>query len=218
MGISIILADDHAIVREGLRSLFDKKQGMEIIAEAGTGTEAVKLARELKPDIVIMDITMPDLNGMEATRQIKEELPNTKIIALSMHSDRRFVIKMLSAGASGYVLKHSASRDQLTLAIQTVLKGEVFVSSRILGVIARDYVRYASGQLRSEPILLTAREREILQLIAEGKPTKAIAHQLKSSVKTIDKHRQHIMEKLEIRSVAELTKYAIREGLTSVEE
>jgi DNA-binding NarL/FixJ family response regulator len=216
MSIRILLADDHKIIREGLRSLLEKDPELEVIAEAGDGTTTVKLARKLKPEVVIMDITMPDLNGIEATRQIMAELLNVKVIALSMHSDRRFVVGMLKAGASGYLLKDCAF-DELIHTVHTVVKNRTYLSPRITNIVVDDYLRHVSTTNSSVTSVLTAREREVLQLLAEGKTTKQIADHLYLSVKTIETHRRQIMVKLDIHSIAELTKYALREGLTSLE-
>lgn len=216
MSIRILLADDHKIIREGLRSLLEKDPELEVIAEAGDGTTTVKLARKLKPEVVIMDITMPDLNGIEATRQIMAELLNVKVIALSMHSDRRFVVGMLKAGASGYLLKDCAF-DELIHTVHTVVSNRIYLSPGITDIVVDDYLRQMSTTNSSVTSMLTNREREVLQLLAEGKTTKQIADHLYLSVKTIETHRRQIMVKLDIHSIAELTKYAIREGLTSLE-
>lgn len=215
MGIRIILADDHKIIREGLKALLEKQQGMEVVAEAQDGISTVRLAKKLLPDIVIMDIGMPDMNGIDATRSITSETKNVKIIALSMHSDRRFVLEMLKAGASGYLLKDSAF-EELTLAINTVMSGQPYLSPKITDVVIKEYIHAMPKNEVSVFTALTNREREVLQLIAEGKSTKQIASYLNVSVKTIETHRQQIMEKLNIHSIAELTKYAIREGITSL--
>jgi len=218
MAIRILLADDHGIVRNGLRSLIEKQANseMKVIAEAENGRIAVQLASELRPDIIIMDVSMPDLNGMEASRQILDKHPGIKILGLSMHSNRRFVADMLSAGVCGYMLKESLF-DELILAIRTIMTGDTYLSPRITGVVIEDYIsRLAKGET-SHSDVLTGREREVLQLLAEGKSTKQIAGQLHVSVKTIESNRRQIMNKLGIDSIAELTKYAIREGLTSLE-
>jgi two-component system, NarL family, response regulator NreC len=214
--IRIILADDHKIMREGLRALLEKQQDFEVAAEAENGLEAVQLAKKLRPHVIIMDIGMPGLNGIEATRQIVADVPSVKVIALSMHSDKRFVIEMLKAGVSGYLLKDSAS-EELASAIRTVLADKPYLSPKITDVVLKDYLGTLSKTEPSAFTLLTPREREVLQLIAEGRTTKEIAAALFVSVKTIDTHRQQLMEKLDLRSVAELTKYAIREGLTSLD-
>jgi len=214
--IRILLADDHKLVREGLRSILENELHMAVIGQAESGRAIIDLARTLKPDVVIMDISMPDLNGIEATRQIVAELAGVRIIALSMHSDKRYVSEMLSAGASGYLLKHSAV-DELELAIRTVLANKIYVSPDIAGIVVQDYLQHLASAGAARPSQLTSREREILQLIAEGRSTKDIAAMLHVSIPTIDTHKQHIMEKLDLHSVAELTKYAVRAGLTSLE-
>jgi DNA-binding NarL/FixJ family response regulator len=216
MNIRIIIADDHKIVRDGLRSLLQREAEMQVIGEAENGRMAVALASKLSPDIIVMDIGMPDLNGIEATRHIVADLPGVKVIALSMHSDKRFVSGVLKAGASGYLLKDCAF-EELTQAIETVLSGRIYLSPTITGVIVEDYVHITSGNEKSLRSKLSPREREVLQLIAEGKSTKNIASILNVSVKTVETHRQRIMEKLDIYSIAELTKFAIREGITSLE-
>jgi two-component system response regulator NreC len=218
MAIRILLADDHGIVRNGLRSLIEKQANseMKVIAEAENGRIAVQLASELRPDIIIMDVSMPDLNGMEASRQILDKHPGIKILGLSMHSNRRFVADMLSAGVCGYMLKESLF-DELILAIRTIMTGDIYLSPRITGVVIEDYISRLAKDETSHSDVLTGREREVLQLLAEGKSTKQIAGQLHVSVKTIESNRRQIMNKLGIDSIAELTKYAIREGLTSLE-
>lgn len=216
MSIKIILADDHRVMREGLRALLENEQDLQVIAEAGDGRTTIKLVHKLSPDLVVMDNIMPDLNGIEATRQIIAKNPRVKIIALSMHSNRRFVIEMLKAGASGYMLKDCAF-EELINAIRFVLKGELYISPEIASVVLKDYMYKLPKDKSSIFLTLTNREREVLQLIAEGKATKVIAHHLGVSVKTIETHRQQIMNKLEIHSIAGLTKCAIREGLTSLE-
>jgi two-component system response regulator NreC len=212
--LRILLADDHKIVREGLRTLIEKQPGTEVVGEADSGRMALKLTRELKPDVVIMDITMPDLNGIEATRQIHSEIPGVKVIALSMHSDKRLVAGILMAGASGYLLKEDCDSGELVRAIQAVATNQTYLSPKIGEVMIKDYVRHLSTNASSPFSILTPREREVLQLLAEGKNTKEIASSLHVSVKTVETHRNKIMEKLDIRSIAELTKYAIRERLT----
>jgi len=214
--IKVLVADDHQIVREGLRSLLEKKSGLEVIGEAENGRRAVELVRQLKPDVVIMDVSMPDLNGIEATRQINQDFPGAKVLALSMHSDRRFVADILKAGASGYLLKDCAF-DELFSAIQAVTHGQIYLSPSITGQVIKDYLRRLAEPHASVVSLLSPREREILQMIAEGKGTKETAARLNVSIKTVETHRRNIMEKLNIHSVAELTKFAVREGLTALE-
>ena len=216
MPTKILLADDHAIIRQGLCSLLEKQPDIEVVGAVQDGKKALELVRELKPDIVIMDITMPNLNGVDATRKIIGELGNVKVIALSMHSSRRFVAEMLQAGASGYILKECLF-DELIEAIRTVLGGGVYLSPKIAGVVVDDYLRRLTTKFKPDAPTLTEREREVLQLLAEGKSTKHIALQLHVSDKTIESNRRNIMDKLGIHSIAELTKYAVREGLTPLE-
>lgn len=216
MSIRIVLADDHHIVRDGLRSLLEEQGDMEVIAEAENGRDAVALAAELRPDVVVMDVGMPDLNGMEATRQVLERARGTRVVALSMHSDRRFVAGMLEAGASGYVIKDAAF-EELARAIRAAVDGRTFLCPAVAGVVVEDYLNRRAADEPTPARPLTPREREVLQLLAEGSATKQIAARLGVSVKTVETHRSHIMAKLNIHSVAELTKYAIREGLTSLD-
>lgn len=214
MCLRIILADDHNLMREGLSYLL-KQQGVEVVAEAGNGRTTVRLCRELKPDVVIIDIAMPDLNGIEATRLIVRELPGVKVIALSMYSERKFVLEMLSAGASGYLLKDAAF-GELSEAVNAVVNNQTYLSPAIAGAIVDDYLGYTENDDSQASPVLTQREREVLQLIAEGKTTNQIASSLYISGKTVAAHRNHITDKLNLNSTAELTKYAIREGLTSL--
>jgi DNA-binding NarL/FixJ family response regulator len=217
MSIKILLADDHEIVRQGLRLLIEKQSDMEVVAEAKEGRTAVRLVRKLLPDVVVMDVSMPDLNGMEAARQITREFDDVKVVALSMHWDSLFVTEMLQSGASGYLLKDCAFAE-LALAIRTVVAGKTYLSPSITGVVVDDYLHHLPKKADFSGLdVLSNREREVLQLIAEGKSTKQIALHLHISAKTVETHRQNIMNKLDIRSVAELTKYAIRKGLTSLE-
>jgi len=214
--IKILLADDHKITRQGLRLLLEKESDMEVVAEADQGRAAVQLAGELKPDVVIMDVSMPDLNGMEATRQIVGKIENVKVIALSMHSDNLFVTEMLKSGVSGYLLKDCAF-EELASAIRSVVSGKTYLSPSISDVVVNGYLHRLSKAEAAGSDILSNREREVLQMIAEGKSTKQVALKLHISVKTVETHRRKIMNKLNIFSVAELTKYAIRKGLTSLE-
>ncbi|NPV01218.1 MAG: response regulator transcription factor [Brevinematales bacterium] len=216
MKIKIALADDHSIVRKGIRSLLESEPDIEVIGEAGNGYEAIELVRKHSPNIIIMDISMPDLNGMEATRMINSEFPGTHIIALSMHHDKRFIANMLEGGAKGFLLKDCAA-EELIDAVRTVIAGRIFLSKSITDVVVGDYVEQLRKKEQSIFQILSAREREVLQLLVEGKSTKDIAAQLFLSIKTVETHRQQIMTKLGTHSIAELTKLAIREGLTSLE-
>jgi DNA-binding NarL/FixJ family response regulator len=216
MSIRIIIADDHQIVRQGLRTLLEKEPDMQVVAEAEDGRRTLNLAREVVPHVIVMDVEMPDLNGIEATMQIMAELPQIKVIALSMYSDRRFVTNMLKAGACGYLLKDCAF-EELVQAIRLAMSNRIYLSPGIADVVVKDYVNHTPAPTPSVFSVLTAREREVLQLLSEGKRTTQIAELLHISIKTVETHRMQIMHKLGMRSVAELTKYAIREGLTSLE-
>ena len=215
MAIRVLIADDHQIMRDGLCNLLEKEGDLEVVGNADNGRTAVHLAETMSPDIVVMDIGMPDLNGIEATRQIQARKPDVKVIALSMHADRRFVIGMLRAGATGYLLKDSAF-EELTHAIRTVQSGHRYLSPVIADVVIHEYLSQVDEPSSSLSSELTPREREVLQLLAEGHSTKDIADALHVSRKTIETHRAQIMEKLDLHSIAELTKYAIREGLTAL--
>ena len=215
--ISVILVDDHVIMRDGLRRLLAAESDIEIVGEADNGRQAVKIALDKNPDIVIMDIAMKDMNGIEATRQIKEENPKIKVIALSMHSERQIVIGILRAGASGYLLKDSTSTE-LVEAIRTVYRGRKYISQNISDIILQEISEVKKDSEVIGVDRLTNRESEILQLIAEGNSTKRIAEVLFISPKTVESHRANIMEKLDIHNLPELTKYAIRAGLTSLDE
>jgi two-component system, NarL family, response regulator NreC len=216
MSIQIIIADDHKLMREGLSSLLNQQKDIIVVGQATNGREAVQLSEKLSPDVVVMDVSMPDLNGIDATRQIISRSGKTKVIALSMHSDRQFVAEMFRAGASGYLLKDSAF-EELASAIRTVASDETYIAPKISGFSIEEYATATSD---GQPLLsprLSDREREVLQLMSEGKGTKEIAAELRLSAKTVETHRQHLMDKLEMYTVAELTKFAIREGLTTLE-
>lgn len=215
MSIKILIADDHSITREGLGALLDKEPGIILVAEADNGRAALKLARKHAPDVIVMDINMPGLNGIEAARQVLADTPNVKIIALSMHSDRSYVRGMLMAGASGYLLK-SCAFEELASAIRTVMSGKTYICPEISDIVRKEFVDLLSTGDQTELSVLTDKEREVLQLIAEGVKTKDISEHIHISVKTVEARRRQIMEKLNIHSVAELTKFAIREGLTSL--
>lgn len=215
MEIRILIADNHRIVREAICSCLSSEPGMDIVGEAEDGRIAIQLARELQPDIITMEISMPNLNGIEATRQIVHELPDVRVIALSAHWDRRSVCEMLKAGASGYLPKRCAFQE-LVSAIHNVVSNRTYLSSHISGLVVDEYLHRSADPGGSAYSVLTDREREVLQLIAEGKSTKRIAMELYVSPKTIEWHRSQLMKKLHIESIAELVKYAISEGLTSV--
>jgi two-component system, NarL family, response regulator NreC len=212
--IRIILADDHQIVRQGLRMLVEAETDMQVIAEAINGREVLRQAQELLPDVIIMDITMPELNGIEATLQILSIAPGIKVIALSMHADSRFVLNMFKSGVLGYLLKE-CSQGELVKAIRTVIENKIYFSPGISDIMIKDFLTGCHSKDGSVFSLLTTREREVLQFISEGHTTKQIAEALHVSVKTIETHRKQLMDKLAVRSIAELTKYAIREGLTA---
>jgi len=216
MVIRIILADDHKIVLEGLHTLIEKQQDMKIIDEATNGQMAVKLVSKHSPDFIIMDISMPELNGIEAIQQITAESQNTKVVVLSMHDDKRYVIGAFKAGALGYVLKSSSSKE-LIQAIKTASNNKIYIDPRIAYNMLEGVVFSLTNNLSLNTFMLTNRENEVLQMIAEGKTTKETASILYVSKSTIEAHRKKIMDKLDIRSTAELTKFAIREGLTTIE-
>jgi len=216
MTTRILLADDHQIFREGLASLLDRQPEMEVIQQASDGLQAVSFTRDLNPDVVVMDLTMPGMNGIEATRLIANEVPEVKVLCLSVHGDTQFISAVLDAGASGYLLKDCAF-EELVTAIHTVMGNQIYLSPGIAGTLVDDYKARRPESVPSAFSQLTEREREIVQLLAEGQSTKEIAERLCLSVKTVGTHREHLMAKLHVHSLAQLTKYAIREGLTSVE-
>ena len=206
--IRILLADDHVLVRQGFRMILSAQPDMEIVGEAGNGREAVEFAEKLKPDIVIMDVAMPELNGIEATRRLTASTPRTRVLALSMHKDSVYVREILRSGARGYLLKDSADADLLT-AVRAVAKGDGYLSPAVSDAVLTDYRRHVT-----DPIdLLTSREREVLQMIAEGKTNKEIAVALNLSVYTVEAHRGRVMEKLNLHSTGELVRFALRNGL-----
>lgn len=217
MTIKILITDDHKITRDGLSALIEKQPNMEVIGEADNGRTAVELVDQLKPDVIIMDIRMPDLNGIDATRQILSNSPDSKIIALSMYSDSRYVKGMLQAGVSGYLVK-SCAFDELVNAINAVVANQAYLSPSITDTVMKNYVESLSGgnNVQSPDSCLSSREREVLQLIAEGATADQISSQLHISVKTVSTHRRNMMEKLDIDNIADLIKFAVREGLTSI--
>jgi len=215
MSISILIVDDHAIVRQGLRGLLEKEPDMEVTGEAGNGLEAVKLAQELNPDVIIMDVNMPCMNGIEATRRILAANRDIGVLALSLETDRRFIVEVIEAGAKGYVLK-DAFLAELAIAIRAVAIGETYLGPKITEMIIKDYLQRIPEKLPLTFTSLTTREREQIRLIADGKNTKEIATLFGTSTKTVEVHRHNIMKKLDLYSIAELTKYAVREGLTSL--
>ena len=208
--IRVLLADDHAILRKGVRMLINSQPDMEVVGEAKTGREAVDEARKLTPDIVVMDVSMPELNGIEGTRQICDELTHTRVIGLSMHKDSVYVREILRAGARGYLLKDSDD-DDLLRAIRAVARGEAFLSPAISDAVLVDYRKHVSNPVD----LLTSREREVLTLIADGKTNKEIANALNLSVYTVESHRGSVMEKLNLHNTGDIVRFALRNGLIS---
>jgi two-component system response regulator NreC len=206
--IRILLADDHAVVRQGFKMILGAEPDMEIVGEAGNGREAVEQAEQLRPDIVVMDVAMPELNGIEATRRLAASMPHTRVIALSMHKDSVYVREILRAGARGYLLKDSGAGD-LVSAIRAVASGESYLSPAVSNAVLDDYRKHVTNPID----LLTSREREVLQMLAEGKTNKEIAVVLNLSVYTVDAHRGRIMEKLNVHSINELVRFAVRNGL-----
>ena len=206
--IRILLADDHAVVRQGFKMILDAQPDMEIVGEAANGREAVDLAERLRPDVVVMDVAMPELNGIEATRRLASSVPHARVVALSMHKDSVYVREILRAGARGYLLKDSGAAD-LVAAIHAVASGESYLSPAVSNAVLDDYRRHATNPID----LLTSREREVLQLLAESKTNKEIAGVLNLSVYTVEAHRGRIMEKLNLHSIGELVRFAVRNGL-----
>ena len=214
--IRVLLADDHRLLIDGLRPLLEKQRDIDVLGVAKNGLEVVELAIKNRPDMILLDISMPRLNGIDAARKILHDQPNIKIIMLSMHADRKYIQESLRIGARGYILKESAVTEVIE-AIKSVNNGEIFFSSSIRSQIVHEYVEWIRESSGTSLSPISAREREVLQLLAEGKSTKDIAGILNVSIKTIESHRKQIMDKLEMHSIAELTKYAIREGLTSLD-
>ena len=214
--IRVLLADDHTIVRRSLRSLLEAEGTIEVIGEAQDGREAVEKVGQLLPDVVLMDIAMSGLNGLEATRQIKKLFPQVAVLILTMYTTEEYILQSLQAGASGYVVKQAAPTE-LVLAIQAVSRGDIFLSPSISRGIIEEYTRRTEGMIEDSYDRLTHREREVLQLIAEGYSSREIGELLHISEKTVETHRSHLMDKLDIHSTAELTRYAIRKGVISPE-
>lgn len=215
MGLKIMIVDDHTIVRDGLRLLLEKEPDLEVVAEAENGAMAIQRANEFLPDVIVMDINMPEMNGIEATRRIMAENSAVKVLALSMESDRRFVVEVLQSGAKGYILKDSAFAE-LAVGIRVVANDEQYLCPKISEMIIKDYLLSIPEGISIGHTILTTHERELIQYIADGKNTKDIAHMSGVSTKTIDNQRHNIMKKLDLYSIASLTKYAVREGLTSI--
>lgn len=217
MTVRILIVDDHQVVRDGLQALLDDPPRYRVIGTACNGREAATMARKLNPDVIIIDIAMPELNGVDATKRMLAEMPGLRIIALSMHSDRRYISGMLQAGALGYVRKESAF-EEITAAVDAVSQGNVYLGEGVAGVVVNDYREMMSHRGPDESDPLSVREREVLQLLAEGKKTTEIAARLHVSTKTVETHRRQIMSKLELDSIAALTKYAIRNGFITLED
>ena len=214
--IRVLITDDHTLVRAGIRSLLENMEGIEVIAEAGDGREALRLVRAHRPDVVLMDIAMPGLNGLEAAARIAKKFPNVRVIILSMHVNEEYVLQALRAGAAGYMVK-GADAAELEIAIRAVARGETYLSPMVSKHVVTDYIQRISGE--TSPLeLLTPRQREVLQLIAEGYSTKKIARTLKISVKTVETHRMQLMERLDIHDIAGLVRYAIRIGLVKPDQ
>ncbi len=213
--MKIVVAEENQMVREGLCSLLNQQPDMEVVGEAGDGDTAVRLATDLSPDVVILEVAMPNLNGIEATRQIHAANGRTKVVALTMNAEKPVVTQMLRVGAAAYLLKHCAF-DDLINAVRAVVANQSYLSSEVAHLVIEHYVRNSTDHAPSAFDILTPREREVLQLVTEGNPTKKIANRLNLSTKTIEFHRHSMMKKLDIHSVAELTKYAVREGITNL--
>ncbi len=213
--IRVLLADDHTILREGIRSLLEDEPDMQVIGEAEDGMQAVKLTGQLEPDVVIMDIAMPLLNGLEATRQIRRNYPNVKVLILTMHENEEYIRQVLASGAMGYILKDAAARELLD-AIRAVQRGEAILSPAVTRLVIEDYLRWGELQPQNDASILSPREREVLQLIAEGYTNKQIAEILSISIKTVQAHRANIMSKLDLHDRGELIKYAIQKKIIEI--
>lgn len=213
--IRILLADDHTIVREGIRSLLEDEEDMSVVGEADDGHTAIRITHQLKPDVILMDIAMPLLNGLEATRRIKEDYPEAKVLILTMHENEEYIRQVLASGAMGYILKDAAARDLLG-AIRTVHKGEMILSPAVTRLVIEDYLRWGDLQPEKNSTILSPREREVLQLIAEGYTNKQIAEILTISIKTVQTHRMNLMKKLDLHDRGELIKYAIQKKIIEI--
>ncbi|MBN1218574.1 MAG: response regulator transcription factor [Anaerolineae bacterium] len=214
----VLLVEDHIVVRQGIKALLSDESDLEIVGEADNGREALPLIEKLQPNVVLMDISMPGMNGIEATRQVRQRFPEVKVVILSMHANEEYVFQVLRAGASGYVLKQSDSSEVLT-AIHAALSGGSFLSPPISRAVIDDYVHRAEVRGQGDNLdLLTSREREVLQLLAEGLSNKEIAEQLSISIKTVETHRSNMMSKLEVSNKTDLIKYALRKGWATLEE
>jgi DNA-binding NarL/FixJ family response regulator len=216
MNVRILLVDDHKMMRDGLRTILERRSDFEVVGEAEDGHAAIALVPQVTPDVIVMDVGMPRMNGIEATRRIRRESPDARVVALSTHSDKRYVQNMITAGAAGYVLKEAAS-DDLLRAVDAVARGEHYLSPQITGVMFDTLRGRVSQDTTPAYALLGTREREVLQLLAEGLTSKEIAKRLNLSTKTVETHRRNISQKLDLHSIAVLTKFAVREGLTTLE-
>jgi DNA-binding NarL/FixJ family response regulator len=216
MTIKVMIVDDHRMVCEALSALLSRESDLDVVATAVNGREAVRTARDMRPDVIIMDLSMPEMNGLEACRNIVTECPECRVIALSMHSDRKYVIEALKSGARGYILKDSAF-TALAGAIRGIAEDNGYLDPKIMGLVIKDYFQHVNDLTSDRDLSpLSSREREVLQLLAEGTNTKEIAFKLDISLKTVETHRRQIMQKLKMSNIAELTRYAIREGVTSI--
>ncbi len=214
MTLKVLLADDHFIIRQGLKNILKHENWLEVVGEAEDGRQVLKMAKNLNPDIVIIDIGMPELNGIEATRQIRNTNPDTKILALSIHNSIQFIEEMLDAGASGYLLKDCAV-EELIKAIKTITKDNIYIAESLRMMVSKHLTDFKPGKSKSKHILST-REKEVLQLIAEGNATRIIAEKLFLSPKTVEAHRKNIMDKLNLFSLPELTQYALKSGIIQI--
>jgi DNA-binding NarL/FixJ family response regulator len=217
MTIKVLLIDDHQLFLAGLKDILSHETDLEILGTGNSGLEAVELARELDPHVIVMDVTMPDLNGIKATRKILETNPDIRILALSMHANKRFISEMLVSGAKGYMLKES-NREDFLQAIRTVASGEVFLSPHVASIVVEEYSRLLNSSGHTALPELSSREMEVLKLLVDGYNTKAIASELNISKNTVDTHRRRILDKLDCQNIAELTRLALREGLVGLEE